>query len=146
MSYIRAKEEENSRNHIERYGSLPINFPKRKIATRGEKNLAGKITAKRIGGTRMEIPLCKVELGSKWKTGPIIVGVMDSLTMKGITLLLGKDVRARTTFPWKRTKLSATNGRDKTTIRVEKGHNLRNRSRGEEMEVKFLKLENQGKN
>ena len=67
----------------------------------------------------------------KWKTGLIIVGVMDSLPMKGISLLLGNDVRART-FPRKRTKLNATNGRDKMTVGVEKGYNLRNRLKGKD--------------
>ena len=32
-----------------------------------------KITIKRIGGKKAEIPLCDVELKSNWKTGPIIV-------------------------------------------------------------------------
>ena len=34
--------------------------------------------------------------------------------MKGISLLLGNDMRTRITFPRKRTKLNTTNGKDRT--------------------------------
>ena len=53
-----------------------------------------KITVRGISGKKVEIPLCEVDLKSKWKTGPIIVGVMDSLPMKSISLLLENDVGA----------------------------------------------------
>ena len=59
---------------------------------------------------------------------------MDSPPMKGISLLLGNDVEARTTFPRKRTKLNAANRKDKTTMRVKSGYNLRDKSRDKEME------------
>ena len=76
-----------------------------------------KINIKGIGGKKVEIPLCEVEFHSKWKTRPTIFGVMDSLPMKGISLLLGNDVGARITYTRKRTKLNTTNGRDRTKIR-----------------------------
>ena len=41
-----------------------------------------------IGGKRMKIPLCKITLKSKWENGPIQVGVVDKLPMKGISLIL----------------------------------------------------------
>ena len=111
------KKEKNTSNHIERYMSLPINSPKRKNATWGAKSRAGKIIVKGIGEKKVEIPLFAVELKSKWKTGPIIVGVMDSLPMGGKSLLLGSDLGAQTTFARKKTKLNTTNGRDRTKMR-----------------------------
>ena len=45
-----------------------------------------------IGGKRMKIPLCKITLKSKWKNGPIQVGVVDKLPMKGISLIQGNEV------------------------------------------------------
>ena len=74
-----------------------------------------------------------MELESKWKTGPITVGMMDNLPMKGISLLLGNDAGVRVMFSMKRTELNAMNGRNEMTIRVEKGYNLQNKSRGDEM-------------
>ena len=145
---IWTKEGENSSNHIERYGSLPINSSKRKISMRGSKSRAEKITVKGIGRKKLEIPLCEVELKSQWKTGPITVGVMDSLPMKGRSLQQGNEVEARATFLWKRTELNATDGRDETTTtttRVEKGYNLRNGSRGEEMEEEINEISRIGK-
>ena len=85
---------------------------------RGARKVAqGKITVKGIGGKKIEIPLCEAELKSKWKTGLITVGEMDSLPLKGISLLLRNDVGDRTTFPRKRTKLNATTGQDRTKRR-----------------------------
>ena len=50
-----------------------------------EKLPRGKnVIVKGIGGKRTEVSLYKVEHESKWKTVPIIVGVIDSLPMKGI--------------------------------------------------------------
>ena len=114
--YIWTKEGENNHNHIEIYGSLLITS-KRKIVTRGAKSHAGKKSRQRNRRKKIEIPLCDVEFKSMWKTGPIIVGIMDRLPMKDISLPFGNDEGTRTTFPWKRTKLNATNGRDRTKMR-----------------------------
>ena len=46
-----------------------------------------------IGGKRMKIPLWKITLKSKWKNGPIQVGVVDKLPMKGISLILRNEVK-----------------------------------------------------
>ena len=54
--------------------------------------------------------------------------------MRGLSLLLGNDVGASTTFPRKRTELNAINRKDEMTTRVEKAYNLRNGSRGGEIE------------
>ena len=41
-----------------------------------------------IGGKRVKIPLCKITLKSQWKNGPIKVGMVEKLPMKGISLIL----------------------------------------------------------
>ena len=117
---------------------------KEKIVTRGAKSRAGKDNRQRNRRKEKRFPLREVELESKWKTGPIIVGVIDSQPMKGISLLSGNDVGAGT-FSRKRTKLNATNGREETTTRLEKGYNLRNRSRSEEMEDEVNEISRTGK-
>ena len=45
---------------------------------------------------------------------------MDSLPMRSKSLQLGNDVEVMTTFPRKRTKLNAMNGRDRTKTRKKK--------------------------
>ena len=62
-----------------------------------------------IGGKRVKIPLCKITLKSQWKNGPIKVGVVDKLPMKGISLILGNKVRTKKCNPCKMTKISAKN-------------------------------------
>ena len=62
-----------------------------------------------IGGKRVKIPLCKITLKSQWKTGPIKVGVVDKLPMKGISLILGNEVRTKKCHPKKMAKISAIN-------------------------------------
>ena len=62
-----------------------------------------------IGGKRVKIPLCKITLKSKWKNGPIQVGVVDKLPMKGISLILGNELKSKKCHPCKMAKMSAKN-------------------------------------
>ena len=62
-----------------------------------------------IGGTRVKIPLCKITLKSQWKNGPIQVGVVDKLPMKGIPLILGNEIETKGCHPKKPAKMSAKN-------------------------------------
>ena len=62
-----------------------------------------------IGGKRVKIPLCKITLKSQWKNGPIKVGVVEKLPMKGISLILGNEVRTKRCDPCKMAKISAKN-------------------------------------
>ena len=48
-----------------------------------------------IGGKRVKIPLCKITLKSQWENGPIKVGVVEKLPMKGISLILGNEVETK---------------------------------------------------
>ena len=62
-----------------------------------------------IGGKRVKIPLCKITLKSQWKNGPIQVGVVDKLPMKGISLILGNEVKTKKCHPCKMANISAKN-------------------------------------
>ena len=62
-----------------------------------------------IGGKMVKIPLCKITLKSQWKNGPIQVGVVDKLPMKGISLILGNEVKTKKCHPSKMAKMSAKN-------------------------------------
>ena len=62
-----------------------------------------------IGGKRVKIPLCKITLKSQWKDGPIKVGVVDKLPMRGISLILGNEVKTKKCHPKKMAKVSAIN-------------------------------------
>ena len=77
-------------------------LPKRVIeATRETVMIEG------IGGKRVKIPLCKITLKSQWKDGPMKVGVVDKLPIKGISLILGNEVRTKKCHPEKMAKTSA---------------------------------------
>ena len=62
-----------------------------------------------IGGKRVKIPLCKITLKSQWKNGPIQVGVVDKLPVKGISLILGNEVKTKKCHPCKMAKIRAKN-------------------------------------
>ena len=66
-----------------------------------------------IGGKRVKIPLGKITLKSQWKNGPIKVGVVDKLPMKGISLILGNEVKTKKCPPCKMAKISAKNEEEK---------------------------------
>ena len=66
-----------------------------------------------IGGKRVKIPLRKITLKSQWKNGPIQVGVGDKLPMKGISLILGNEVKTKKCHPCKMAKMNAKNGESK---------------------------------
>ena len=79
-------------------------LPKRVIeATRETVMIEG------IGGKRVKIPLCKITLKSQWKNGPMKVGVVDKLPMKGISLIQGNEVKTKKCHPKKMAKVSAIN-------------------------------------
>ena len=83
---------------------LRSKLPKRVIeATRETVMIEG------IGGKRVKIPLCKITLKSQWKTGPIKVSVVDKLPMKGISLILGNEVKTKKCNPCKTVKIRANN-------------------------------------
>ena len=67
-----------------------------------------------IGGKRVKIPLCKITLKSQWKNGPIKVGVVDKLPMRGISLILGNEIETKGCNPKKPAKMSAKNEGNKT--------------------------------
>ena len=48
-----------------------------------------------IVGRRLKIPLCTITLKSQWKNGPIHVVVVYKLLMKGISLILGNEVKTK---------------------------------------------------
>ena len=83
---------------------LRSKLPKRVIeATRETVMIEG------IGGKRVKIPLCKITLKSQWKDGPMKVGVVDKLPMKGISLILGNEIETKGCHPCKMAKISAKN-------------------------------------
>ena len=59
--YICAKDGENTRNHIERYGSFPINSPKKKC-TQVAKIRAGKKKTVKEEAEKIIFPLYDIEL------------------------------------------------------------------------------------
>ena len=65
-----------------------------------------------IGGKRVKIPLCKITLKSQWKNGPIKVGVVDKLPMRGISLILGNEIETKGCHPKKQTaRMNAKHGK-----------------------------------
>ena len=66
-----------------------------------------------IGRKRVKIPLCKITLKSQWKNGPIKVGVVDKLPMKGISLILWNEIETKWCHPKKPAKMNAKNGESK---------------------------------
>ena len=105
-----------------------------------------------IGGKRMKIPLCKITLQSKWKNGPIQVGVVDKLPMKGISLILGNEIKSTKCHRSKMAKVSARNeenkmarmnaknGEDKMAAEPRAKYTLHSRSQSEKVESKRVKL------
>ena len=121
-------------------------LPKRVIeATRETVMIEG------IGGKRVKIPLCKITLKSQWKDGPIKVGVVDKLPMKGISLILGNEVRTKKCHPEKMAKISAINEdgkmarmnakqEDKMAAEPRGWHKRHSRSQSENVERKEVNL------
>ena len=105
-----------------------------------------------IGGKRVKIPLCKITLKSQWKNGPIQVGVVDKLPMKGISLILGNEVKSKKCQPNKIAKMSAKNeeskmakmnaknGEDKMAAEPRARYNLHSHSQRGRVERKEVKL------
>ena len=127
---------------------LRSRLPKRVIeATRETVMIEG------IGGKRVKIPLCKITLKSQWKDGPIKVGVVDKLPMKGISLILGNEVRTKKCHPEKMAKISAINEdgkemakmsakneEDKMAAEPRARYKRHSRSQSEKMERKEVNL------
>ena len=121
-------------------------LPKRVIeATRETVMIEG------IGGKRVKIPLCKITLKSQWKDGPIKVGVVDKLPMKGISLILGNEVKTKKCHPKKMAKMSAKNEErkmartnaqhgDKMAAEPRARYKRHSRSQGEKVERKEVNL------
>ena len=78
-----------------------------------------------IGGKRVKIPLCKITLKSQWKNGPIQVGVVDKIPMKGIFHILGNEAESNKCQPNKMAKMSAKNEESKMA-RMNAKHRNRN--------------------
>ena len=93
-----------------------------------------------IGGKRVKIPLCKITLKSQWKNGPIQVGVVDKLPMKGISLILGNEVKTKQCHPCKMAKMSAKNEEDKMAAEPRARYKRHSRSQSEKVERKEVKL------
>ena len=104
-----------------------------------------------IGGKRVKIPLCKITLKSQWKDGPMKVGVVDKLPMKGISLILGNEVRTKKCHPEKMAKISAINEdekmvrmnakqEDKMAAEPRGRHKRHSRSQSEKVERKEVNL------
>ena len=104
-----------------------------------------------IGGKRVKIPLCKITLKSQWKDGPIKVGVVDKLPMKGISLILGNEVKTKKCHPKKMAKISAINEErkmartnaqhgDKMAAEPRGRHKRHGRSQREKVERKEVNL------
>ena len=45
-----------------------------------------------IGRKPIRVPLYQIEIESKWKSGPVVVGIIDRLPMTGVSMLLGNDM------------------------------------------------------
>ena len=125
---------------------LRSKLPKRVIeATRETVMIEG------IGGKRVKIPLCKITLKSQWKNGPMKVGVVDKLPMKGISLILGNEVKTKKCHPEKMAKMSAKNEEkkmarmnakheDKMAAEPRGWHKRHSRSQSEKVERKEVNL------
>ena len=77
-----------------------------------------------IGGKRVKIPLCKITLKSQWKNGPIQVGVVEKLLMKGISLILGNEVKNKKCHPCKMAKISAKNEGNMARVNAKHGKKM----------------------
>ena len=77
-----------------------------------------------IGGKRVKIPLCKITLKSQWKNGRIQVGVVDKLPMKGISLILGNEVKIKKCHPCKMAKISAKNEGKMARVNAKHGQKM----------------------
>ena len=88
----------------------------------------------------MKIPLCKITPKSKWKNGPIQVGVVDKLPMKGISLILGNEVKIKKGQPSRMVKMSAKNEEDKMATEPRARYHLRSPSQSGKVERKEMKM------
>ena len=74
-----------------------------------------------IGGNWVKIPLCKITLKSQWKNGPIQVGVVDKLPMKGISFILGNEVKTKKCHPCKMARMNAKHGKKMAKMNAKNG-------------------------
>ena len=92
-----------------------------------------------------ENPLCEITLKSKWKNGLIKVGMVDKLPMKGISFILGNEVKIKKSQPSRMVKISTKNEEDKMTAELRAKYNLHSCSQSGEVERKEVKLPYLGK-
>ena len=93
-----------------------------------------------IGGKRVKIPLCKIILKSQWKNGPIQVGVVDKLPMKGISLILGNEAKTKKCQPCKMAKMSVKNEATEMARRNAKNGSKMAKVNAENGESKMAKM------
>ena len=74
-----------------------------------------------IGRKRVKIPLCKIILKSQWKNGPIKVGVVEKLPMKGISLILGNEIETKGCHPKKPARMNAKHGKKMAKMNAKNG-------------------------
>ena len=98
-----------------------------------------------IGGKRVKILLCKITLKSQLKNGPIQVGVVDKLPMKGISLILGNEVKTKKCHPCKMAKISAKN-EEKKMARMNAKHGTKMNTKNGERKMAKMSAKNEEDN
>ena len=79
-----------------------------------------RVVIQGVGGNVVSVPLYQISLDSEIVCGTVIVGVVDSLPMQGISMLLGNDLAGERVVPHPRTveKLSVS----EETEKIEREH------------------------
>ena len=93
-----------------------------------------------IGGKRVKIPLCKITLKSQWKNGPIQVGVVDKLPMKGISLILGNEVKTKKCHPCKMARMNAKHGKKMAKMNAKNGESKLAKMSAKNEERKMVRM------
>ena len=110
-------------------------LPKRVIeATRETVMIEG------IGGKRVKIPLCKITLKSQWKNGPIKVGVVEKLPMKGISLILGNVIETKGCHPKKPARMNAKHGKKMAKMNAKNGESKLAKMSAKKEEKKMARM------
>ena len=93
-----------------------------------------------IGGKRVKIPLCKITLKSQWKNGPIQVGMVDKLPMKGISLILGNEVKTKKCHPCKMARMNAKHGKKMAKMDTKNGESKLAKMSAKNEERKMVRM------
>ena len=85
-------------------------MPRESETAKGER-----VILQGVGGNVVSVPLHQISLDSEIVCGTVIVGVVDSLPMQGISMLLGNDLAGERVVPHPRVveKLSVSEGTEK---------------------------------